>query len=213
MKRKRSFLGLVFVFIAGIYIGSHVPSALMMDHQAPINTDNGLQPLKTSHTVNVETAPIEVTEPAARVTSPKKTEAAVDPNDPDEHIHIVFPSGCNAFQQWQVVPSARPLLRSSRCDFFLILCRRPKAELLLWSHWKTGQKGKITRIVHGCEDNSQIKDMKHLPHPGGDLDKNQEVSVLEASTHPKWTLYSTPGVEGVIPLFISHRSPLVVFSL
>lgn len=76
----------------------------------------------------------------------------------------------------------------------------PQAELLLWSHWKTGQKGKITRIVHGCEDTSEVKDTRHLPHPGGDLHKNQDVSVLEASTHPHFTLYSTPGTEGVTPV-------------
>jgi len=40
----------------------------------------------------------------------------------------------------------------------------------------------------------------------GDLDKNQEVSVLEASVHPNWKLYSTPGVEGAKVILHSRPS-------
>jgi len=92
----------------------------------------------------------ESTPPEVKPAEPQKvamdsgsTDTYDDPDDdPDQHIHVVFPSGCNAFQQWQ-------------------------AELVLHSHLQVGQKGKITRIVHGCEDNSEIKNMAHLPHPGG----------------------------------------------
>jgi len=91
------------------------------------------------------------------------------PGDVDRHIHVLFPSGCNGFQQWQ-------------------------AELLLFSHQAVGQKGKITRIVHGCEDHSEVKDKQWLVHQGDN--KNLEASFLEKSTHPNYTLVHTPGVEG-----------------
>ncbi len=44
----------------------------------------------------------------------------------DDDVHVVFSTGCNLFQHWQ-------------------------AEVLLHSHLLVGQRGKITRIVSGCE--------------------------------------------------------------
>ena len=48
---------------------------------------------------------------------------------PDD-IHIVFSTGCNLFQHWQ-------------------------AEVVLHSHMKVGQRGKITRVVSGCDTEAE----------------------------------------------------------
>lgn len=47
-----------------------------------------------------------------------------------DDIHIVFSTGCNLFQHWQ-------------------------AEVLMYSHMKVSQKGKITRVVSGCDTEAQ----------------------------------------------------------
>lgn len=91
--------------------------------------------------------------------------------DPDDDIHIIFSTGCNAYQQWQ-------------------------AELLLYTHFKSGQRGKITRIVSGCEDTKELKHHKFVTHPGGGLDKIVSLSYLEKSTHPDFMLHTTPAFEG-----------------
>jgi len=195
VNRKRSLAGLVVVFVVGVYIGTHIPS---LSHVASSTSTFYAPPLITKEiepraaATNKATAPQKNAAPEPNP-EPKRV---VDKNDPDANIHVIFPSGCNAFQQWQV-PRRRSLPWLAVAELHKHTdWAPPQAELLLWSHHKSGQKGKITRIVHGCEDNSEIKDMKHLPHPGGDLDKNQDIDTLHASTHPDWTLYSTPGVEG-----------------
>jgi len=48
----------------------------------------------------------------------------------EDDIHIVFSTGCNLFQHWQ-------------------------AEVVLYSHLKVGQRGKITRVVSGCDTENQ----------------------------------------------------------
>ena len=48
----------------------------------------------------------------------------------EDDIHIVFSTGCNLFQHWQ-------------------------AEVVLYSHMKVGQKGKITRVVSGCDTEAE----------------------------------------------------------
>lgn len=97
--------------------------------------------------------------------------APEETGDPDDDIHIIFSTGCNAYQQWQ-------------------------AELLLFSHFLSGQKGKITRIVSGCEDNGELKHHKFVTHPGGGLDKIVGASFLEKSVHPDFRLHTTPAFEG-----------------
>jgi hypothetical protein len=53
--------------------------------------------------------------------------------DEEEDIHVVFSTGCNLFQHWQ-------------------------AEVVLHSHMKVGQKGKITRVVSGCDTESEKRE-------------------------------------------------------
>lgn len=61
---------------------------------------------------------------ARRIYQQEDTTAKLE--DKKSDLHIVFSTGCNLFQHWQ-------------------------AEVLLASHFKVGQKGKITRVVSGCD--------------------------------------------------------------
>jgi hypothetical protein len=77
-----------------------------------------------------QSAASDLTETAATVAMPppKEISKRIFPNQSrdDDDVHFVFSTGCNLFQHWQ-------------------------AEVLLNSHFMVGQRGKITRIVSGCE--------------------------------------------------------------
>jgi len=116
----------------------------------------------------------------------KQEAAPTAPPDVDDGIHIIVSTGCNVFQHWQM-------------------------ELLLYSHKRSGQKGKITRLVSGCEESREVKSMAHLTHPGGKLHDIVGRDVLERSTHPDFGLHITPAFEGAKefpwfnkPLSIDH---------
>lgn len=92
-------------------------------------------------------------------------------DDIDDDTHVIFSTGCNMYQQWQ-------------------------SELLLFSHVKSGQKGKITRIVSGCDDKAELAHRSFVNHPGGGLDKIAEQDSLHKSLNPNFDLHFTPAYEG-----------------
>merc|ERR1719146_435739 len=87
----------------------------------------------------------------------------------DEDMHIVFSTGCNAFQHWQ-------------------------AEVLLNSAYHIKQCGKITRIVVGCE-----KDVGHeefATHPSDAASSHViEADNLKRSTNPNLEVHVAPAIE------------------
>ena len=98
----------------------------------------------------------------------KATTTSLDPN---EDIHIVFSTGCNYFQHWQ-------------------------AEVLLHSHMKVGQKGKITRVVSGCDtEHIKRKHAMYLTHPEGLGDLPVPLEELKMSSNPNFELYVTPSFD------------------
>jgi hypothetical protein len=78
------------------------------------------------------------------------------PSVGDEDLHIVFSTGCNAFQHWQ-------------------------AEALLNSALHVGQKCKITRIVVGCD--KQVTTGSFRTHQGGDADRLIKAEDLSKVRH------------------------------
>jgi hypothetical protein len=90
----------------------------------------------------------------------------------EDDIHIVFSTGCNLFQHWQ-------------------------AEVVLYSHLKVGQKGKITRVVSGCDTESEKRAHgKFLTHPEGLADDAVPLEELQKSSHPNFRLHVTPSFPG-----------------
>jgi len=87
-----------------------------------------------------------------------------DPNDIDCSIHFIFSSSCNKFQHWQ-------------------------SELVLFSHWQSGQKGKITRIVSGCDESHALGNDNLA---AGKLTSNVDIETLRKSSHPNFILHVTP---------------------
>jgi len=84
----------------------------------------------------------------------------------DEDMHIVFSTGCNAFQHWQ-------------------------AEVLLNSAWHQGQCGNVTRIVVGCEK----KVVERIrAHPGGAADELIAEGDLKKSTFPGLKVHVAPAI-------------------
>ena len=55
-------------------------------------------------------------------------------------VHIVFSSGCNAYQSWQ-------------------------AELLAWSALRVGHTGPITRIASGCDEKTDYAALRRSTNP------------------------------------------------
>jgi hypothetical protein len=87
-----------------------------------------------------------------------------DPADSDQHI--VFSTGCNAFQHWQ-------------------------AEVLLNSAMHAGQCGSMTRIVVGC-DKKVVEVIR--THAGGAADELISNAVLERSTFPGLKVHVAPAI-------------------
>lgn len=90
----------------------------------------------------------------------------------EPEFHFVFSTGCNLFQHWQ-------------------------SEVLLNSHMRSGQKGKITRVVSGCD--STEKEREHasfLTHPEGLADENVPLDMLSKSSNPNFHLHLTPSFPG-----------------
>mmetsp|Transcript_15787 Transcript_15787/g.44840 ORF Transcript_15787/g.44840 Transcript_15787/m.44840 type:complete len:480 (+) Transcript_15787:63-1502(+) len=84
----------------------------------------------------------------------------------DEDMHIVFSTGCNAYQHWQ-------------------------AEVLLNSAWHQGQCGNVTRIVVGCEK----KVVERIrAHPGGAADELIAEGDLKKSTFPGLKVHVAPAI-------------------
>lgn len=103
----------------------------------------------------------------------ERTETTVKqpPYDEDD-VHIVFSTGCNLFQHWQ-------------------------AETLLHSHLAVGQKGKITRVVSGCDTEMEKREHgKFLTHPEGLADDAVPMEELAKSSHPNFRLHVTPSFPG-----------------
>lgn len=92
----------------------------------------------------------------------------------DGKLHIIFSSGCNYFQHWQ-------------------------SELLLASAYLVGQRGRITRIVSGCNDR-KAETVKHRDQtfPSGTNDKIVPLEQLNRSINENFGLFVTPSFEGAI---------------
>jgi len=165
-KRKLVVLVVVAFSAGAVLFSCNTPASYVADPRLVVTTDEPAPNIFARESEPAEEAP--PSESKSDPPPPPPPPSAADRADPDSHIHIVFPSGCNAFQQWQVL-ALLLLSHSYAISHKQNPCIVSQAELLLHSHQMVGQKGKITRIVHGCEDNSQIKNMKHLPHPGGGL--------------------------------------------
>ena len=122
MKRnKRSVVGLLLVFVVGVYVGTHIPSLTTSQSYHATTTEVRAQMERDTRRseVNsdvVKTVPSSTSsgDDAEQESSPADKKARnVDPDDPDEKIHVLFPSGCNAFQQWQA--SRRPWSSPLNC--------------------------------------------------------------------------------------------------
>jgi len=86
----------------------------------------------------------------------------------DDDIHIVFSTGCNAFQHWQ-------------------------AEVLLNSAFHQGQCGTMTRIVVGC-DKKVVGGEKVSTHQAGVADNLIDHDDLLKSTHPRLRVHVAPSI-------------------
>jgi hypothetical protein len=65
------------------------------------------------------------------------------------------------------------------------------------SHLRVGQRGKITRVVSGCDtENVKRKHAKFLTHPEGLADETVPLEELQKSSHPRMHLHVTPSFEG-----------------
>ncbi|CAK0889528.1 unnamed protein product [Prorocentrum cordatum] len=91
---------------------------------------------------------------------------AQDCTPADDDMHIVFSTGCNAFQHWQ-------------------------AEVLLNSAYHQGQCGSITRIVVGCDQHveEQIR-----THQGGAADELIDSADLLKSSYPGIKVHVAPAI-------------------
>jgi len=69
-----------------------------------------------------------------------------------------------------------------------------QSELVLFSHWKSGQKGSITRLVSGCHK-SEKGDIRGGNTVGGRLEDTVPLETLQKSTHPAFVLHVTPNFE------------------
>jgi len=86
----------------------------------------------------------------------------------DDDMHIVFSTGCNAFQHWQ-------------------------AEVLLNSAYHQGQCGKITRIVVGCDKKIQGGE-KITTHQAGVADNLIDHDDLLKSSYPELQVHVAPSI-------------------
>jgi hypothetical protein len=91
---------------------------------------------------------------------------AQDCTPADDDMHIVFSTGCNAFQHWQ-------------------------AEVLLNSAYHQGQCGNITRIVVGCD--AHVTE-KIKTHQGGAADELIDSADLLKSTYPALKVHIAPAI-------------------
>jgi hypothetical protein len=91
---------------------------------------------------------------------------AKDCSPADEDMHVVFSTGCNAFQHWQ-------------------------AEVLLNSAYHQGQCGSMTRIVVGCD--KQVTE-KIRTHQGGAADVLIDRGELMKSTFPGLHVHVAPAI-------------------
>jgi hypothetical protein len=112
--------------------------------------------------------PDSLTDAARRQVAPKSSDVeGISPFVEDDDLHIVFSTGCNAFQHWQ-------------------------AEALLNSALHAGQKCKITRIVVGCD--KQVATGSFRTHQGGDADRLIKTEDLSKSTYPNYAVHVAPAV-------------------
>lgn len=97
----------------------------------------------------------------------------------DDKLHILFSTGCNAFQHWQ-------------------------GEVLLNTALRVGQRGKFTHLVAGCEeredvggvlDKSGSKYQRHTTHQGGDADRLVTEDVWKKSTMPNVHVHIVPMIK------------------
>ena len=147
--------------------------------------DDAAQPPRSDAKRNVEPVAAPVAPPASQTGTfyppkgflpppPPPGEGCTEPGkarDVDCGIHTVFSTGCTTFQHWQ-------------------------SELVLFSHWKSGQKGPITRLVSGCHksDKGEIGGGNTV---GGRLDDTVPLETLQKSSHPNFALHVTPNFEQV----------------
>ena len=95
------------------------------------------------------------------------TVGAVGAVEEEADLHVVFSTGCNAFQHWQ-------------------------AEALLNSALHVGMKCKITRIVVGCD--KHVATGSFRTHQGGDADRLINQADLGKSTYPNLAVHIAPSV-------------------
>ena len=169
------YVGLAAWFTHGIISGRQglTPLERALQHSddlLPVSSRppvNRAIPVKPSRVAGQKNAPSVIASTTTTTTEPPTP--LIDPND---DIHIVFSTGCNYFQHWQ-------------------------AEVLLHSHMKVGQRGKITRVVSGCDtENVKRKHAKFLTHPEGLADETVPLEELQKSSHPNMHLHVTPSFEG-----------------
>jgi len=86
----------------------------------------------------------------------------------DDDMHIVFSTGCNAFQHWQ-------------------------GEVLLNSAYHQGQCGKMTRIVVGC-DKKIVGGEAISTHAAGAADNLISHEDLLKSTYPRLNVHVSPSI-------------------
>jgi len=84
---------------------------------------------------------------------------------PDDRIHIIFSTSCTYFQQWQ-------------------------AEVLFHSYSKVGQRGRITRLISGCDHIDERHHKDNFMH-----DNKEQVnsrSLITRTTNTKAEFFFTP---------------------
>jgi hypothetical protein len=101
-------------------------------------------------------------------TAPMRRTHPQDCTPADDDMHVVFSTGCNAFQHWQ-------------------------AEVLLNSAYHQGQCGKMTRIVVGCDKYVEGGE-KVSTHAAGAGDKLIDQDDLLKSTFPGLHVHVAPAI-------------------
>jgi hypothetical protein len=89
-------------------------------------------------------------------------------------VHIVFSTGCNAYQHWQ-------------------------SEVLKSSAWRVGQRGPMTQIVVGCDVDrmaqAEVLSMDARTSAEGDADRIVTKAQWEKSANPKVKVHYAPAVK------------------
>ena len=119
-----------FLYVATGMLLIYVSIAVWFASQLVWSDKKAAETLEKSITSDIASSqPQKGTLPVEKAIEPLVS-SGVDEHYTDDDIHIVFSTGCNLFQHWQ-------------------------AEVVLFSHLKVGQGGKITRVVSGCDTEAQ----------------------------------------------------------